>query len=253
MTLNQKKGSKQTDKSEMLTIDYSELTNRRRSTNQAKVVKDPFEDNLLAQTILHNNRGKFRLRNYQDSIMNSFDYKKDNFLNKATRHNTRKVEVSKLRDEMDDIKRGQVKEYENASNTELYSVKKQRTMTPLIDPEPLAITTKNGCGNRNMSSGAEIYVAMVARNLQRNFKGSPAFTNKSNEGGLNLQRRTRQRILMARRPDQGNYDTIDLTYKKPNTIRMDKTTKRNDLRIRRDADQEAFNRLEDADYSSFKP
>ena len=29
-------------------------------------------------------------------------------------------------------------------------------------------------------------------------------------------------------------------------------TKRNDLRIRRDADQEAFNRLECADYSSFK-
>ena len=108
MTLYQKKGSKQTDKSEMLTIDYSEFTNRRGSANQAKVVKDPFEDNLLAQTILHNNRGKFRLRNYQDSIMNSFDYKKDNFLNKATRHNTRKVEVSKLRDEMDDIKRGQV-------------------------------------------------------------------------------------------------------------------------------------------------
>ena len=97
-----------TDKSEFLTIDYSDITNRRASAYHTKTVKDPFEDSRLAQTILHNNRGKFRIRNYQDSIMNSLDYKKDNFLNKATRHKSRKVEVMKLRDEIDEIQRDQV-------------------------------------------------------------------------------------------------------------------------------------------------
>ena len=45
---------------------------------------------------------------------------------------------------------------------------------------------------------------------------------------------------------------MDTSYKEPRTIRIDKMPKRNDLRIRRDADQEAYNRLECADYSSFK-
>ena len=74
------------------------------------------------------------MRNYQDSVMVPLDYKKDNFLNKATRSNTREVDVSKLRDEMADVKRGLMKDIENASNMELFNEKKRRTQTPLIDP-----------------------------------------------------------------------------------------------------------------------
>ena len=152
----------------MLTIDYSEYTNKPNgliTAGATRRVKDPFEDSLLAQTILHNNRGKYRLRNYQDSIKASYDYKTENMLSKATRHNTRRVEVSKLKDEMADIKRGQSRLEENATNSELYQHKRVKTATPLIDPEPFKITTKTGTGKGANCSGADMYVAMVSRNL----------------------------------------------------------------------------------------
>ena len=164
------------------------------------------------------------------------------------------MEVSKLKDEMEDIKRGCPKEefvekYENASSSEIYQHKRLKSTTPLIDPQPFVITSKNGCGKA--APGADLYVSMISKNLKK-CKGSPAFANKSNQNGLNLERRTKQRVFLARKPDSGNYDPIDLSYKEPRNIKLNKMTKRNDLRIRRDADQEAFNRLENADYSSFK-
>ena len=102
-----------------------------------------------------------------------------------------------------------------------------------------------------MSSGADLYVAMISKNLTK-IKGTPAFTCKAHQDGLNLQRRSQQRALLVRKPDQGNYDPMNLNYKRPIIIRLDKMGKGSDLRIRRDADQVAFNRLECADYSSFK-
>ena len=52
-------------------------------------------------------------------------------------------------------------------------------MTPLIDPKPFDITSKNGCSTK-ATSGADLYVSMIARNLRR-FKGTSAFMNKSGD------------------------------------------------------------------------
>ena len=103
------------------------------------------------------------------------------------------MEVSKLKDEMEDIKRGCAKEefvekYENASSSEIYQHKRLKSTTPLLPPQPFVITSKKGCGKA--APGSDLYVSMISRNLKK-FKGSPAFVNKSNPCGFNLQRRTK--------------------------------------------------------------
>ena len=138
--------------------------------------------------------------------------------------------------------------FDPAQTEEIYEKQKNHSMTPLIDPMPLKITSKNGC-NAKVTSGADLYVSMIAKNLRR-FKGTSSFRNASGHG---IRNKSLHKQLLARKPDQGNYDPLDAYQKNLADVKMNRQSKRKStLNPGHDGGNEAFNNLQDGDYSSFK-
>ena len=89
---------------------------------------------------------------------------------------------------------------------------------------------------------------MIAKNLRR-FKGTSSFRNASDHG---LRNKSLHKQLLARKPDQGNYDPLDAYQKNLADVKMKRQSKRKSSITGQCGGYEAFNNLQDGDYSSFK-
>ena len=101
--------------------------------------------------------------------------------------------------------------------------------------------------------GKSLYIAIISRQLRRLGDAAPMAGKSVRDTKFNTDKRTRKNALKHRRPDSMNYKDVDLSYKEPYTFHFERLVDRPDIiKENKELVNEYKNRLEHADYSSFK-
>ena len=96
-------------------------------------------------------------------------------------------------------------------------------------------------------------MALISNNINRLGKTATFNNNPERWSKFNTETRTKKNSLRMRKPDGQNYDCLDINYKSPRKFEFQKQVDRIDqTEANKELKFEYKNRLEYADYSSFK-